>query len=89
VAVRLKNVSAGFSGVALVNIISLSSSIASVITSWTKLETSLGAIFRIVEFCTQTPRESGDLLIEDAPRSWPSKGAIKFDNVTASYGSVD
>ncbi|KAN0099750.1 putative ABC multidrug transporter [Hyaloscypha variabilis] len=85
-AVRLKNVSAGFSGVALVNIISLSSSIASVITSWTKLETSLGAIFRIVEFCTQTPKESGDLLIEDAPRSWPSKGAIKFDNVTASYG---
>lgn len=87
-AICLKNVSAGFSGVALINIISLSSSISSVITAWTKLETSLGAIFRIVEFCTETPSELGDLQVENAPESWPSKGAIKFENVTAGYRSV-
>ncbi|KAH8896559.1 P-loop containing nucleoside triphosphate hydrolase protein [Thozetella sp. PMI_491] len=76
----------GVVGVALVNVMMFSISINLLISSWTSLETSLGAILRIKTFEEDTVSE--DLTGEDAkvPMDWPTQGALTFDHVTASYG---
>ncbi|TQV92278.1 ABC multidrug transporter [Cordyceps javanica] len=58
VTVRGSSASAGFVGVALVNMMGLSQSLAALITQWTNLETSLGAVSRIKSFSEDTPREA-------------------------------
>lgn len=85
-AVTLKGstVSAGFIGIALVNMMGLSQSLANLIVFWTSLETSLGAVSRIKSFSEDTPREEdgeGEPAVE-----WPSCGKIVFDNWSAAYG---
>lgn len=83
VAIRGTNVSAGFIGIALVNMMSLSQTLASLIMFWTSLETSLGAVSRVKTFSEDTPKEDEPKeLVADA---WPRSGHVKFDNVTASY----
>ena len=79
------NISAGFIGVALINIVTFSENIQSLIMHWTVLETSLGAVSRIRSFTSTT--ESENLPLEDTvpPKDWPSTGGIEFRGVTASY----
>ncbi|TIA24962.1 putative ABC transporter [Aureobasidium pullulans] len=50
--------SAGLLGVALTNILGFSQSLTRLVTKWTTLETSLGAIARIRSFATTTEQES-------------------------------
>ncbi|KAF6838319.1 hypothetical protein CMUS01_04702 [Colletotrichum musicola] len=86
VAVALRGrVGAGFAGVALYNIMGLSSAMKAAVTVWTILETSIGAVARVKTFAEQTPRENKPQESQTPPASWPENGAIKFDNVTASY----
>lgn len=82
------NTSAGILGIALVNITGLGYTLADLITQWTTLETSLGAIARIKSFSTNTPSEllEGEDVTPDA--EWPAHGALTFENVSASYGYV-
>jgi ATP-binding cassette, subfamily C (CFTR/MRP), member 1 len=90
VAVALRNSSSvGFAGVALFNIMNLSAALKSAITSWTMLETSIGAVARVKRYEESTPDEN--LATEDIqpPDAWPSTGTIVFDNVTASYKDDD
>ncbi len=85
-AVTLKGstVSAGFVGIALVNMMGLSQLLANLIVSWTSLETSLGAVSRIKSFSEDTPREEDP---EKEPADeWPSRGKVIFDNWSAAYG---
>ncbi|KAK5998615.1 ABC multidrug transporter B [Cladobotryum mycophilum] len=63
--------SAGAMALALTQVLGLSSSLADLISSWTSLETSLGAISRLRELETTTPAE----------------GQIEFKDVFASYSS--
>ncbi|KAK1724964.1 P-loop containing nucleoside triphosphate hydrolase protein [Colletotrichum acutatum] len=87
VAVALRGrVGAGFAGVALYNIMGLSSAMKAAITVWTVLETSIGAVARVKTFAEQTPAESQAQESQTPPDSWPESGAISFHNVTASYG---
>ncbi|KAK6213368.1 hypothetical protein QIS74_09370 [Colletotrichum tabaci] len=86
VAVALRGrVGAGFAGVALYNIMGLSSAMKAAVTVWTILETSIGAVARVKAFAEQTPRENKPDESQAPPASWPKTGAIAFDNVTASY----
>jgi ATP-binding cassette, subfamily C (CFTR/MRP), member 1 len=90
VAVCLRNSSSvGFAGVALFNIMNLSAALKSAITSWTLLETSIGAVARVKRYEESTPDEN--LPTEDLqpPEAWPTSGSITFDNVTASYKDDD
>lgn len=83
VMLRGNNTSAGFVGLALVNMMSLSESLAALIVNWTNLETSLGAVSRIKTFTEDTPREpepEGTVAAD-----WPSRGQVLFDNWTAGY----
>ncbi|KAF6832441.1 hypothetical protein CPLU01_06124 [Colletotrichum plurivorum] len=86
VAVALRGrVGAGFAGVALYNIMGLSSAMKAAVTVWTILETSIGAVARVKTFAEQTPRENKPQESQIPPASWPENGAITFENVTASY----
>lgn len=87
VATNVRNGSSAFLGVALFNVIALSSSLQTLITEWTQVETALGAIRRIKSYVATTedenlPDENGEV-----PEDWPQKGSITFKDISASYQS--
>lgn len=94
--VKLRSeVGAGYVGLAILNVITFSQSLSQILRNWATLETSIGAIARIRDFVTHTAsenkpdenvgRETTDLGLS----SWPSEGAIEFQNVYASYKAGD
>ncbi|KAJ0328741.1 hypothetical protein COL922a_013065 [Colletotrichum nupharicola] len=76
---------AGSVGVSLVMVIGFSEVLARLIQSWTKLESSVGAVARVRRFVaeTETERSAGKGRLS---RGWPRSGAVNFSNVVASYG---
>ncbi|MCJ1282186.1 hypothetical protein MMC26_001509 [Xylographa opegraphella] len=79
------SISAGFIGVALINIVTFSENIQSLIMHWTVLETSLGAVSRIRSFTSTTESENLPSENTTPPSDWPSVGDIQFRGVSASY----
>ena len=77
--------SPGFVGVALLNVLLFSQSIKMLLTFWTNLETHIGSIARIKEFTATTLAESLPEEKDTPPPSWPARGAIEFQNLTAEY----
>ncbi|KAI8306326.1 ABC transporter, partial [Colletotrichum sp. SAR11_59] len=82
-----ESTSTGAIAIALYNVLNFNSSLATLITSWTELETSLGAISRLRTFESKTPVEPSPSPEEQAPLppNWPSEGRLEINNVTASY----
>lgn len=78
-------ISAGFAGVALLNIIQFSQSIKLLITFWTTLETHIGAIARIKIFNETVIPEDKDTENTQPPSNWPAEGGIEFHSVSAEY----
>lgn len=80
--------SAGSIGVSLLSILTFNSQLSWLITSWTTLETALGAIARCMNFERDTASEHlpGEDAIPDA--DWPQAGQLLVKNMSASY-SVD
>lgn len=78
-------VDAGFMGIALVNIVQLSISIKALLSNWTQLEISIGAVSRIRAFTSDAPQWHANETESDLPTGWPEKGYIEFQNVTARY----
>ncbi|KAH8594448.1 putative ABC multidrug transporter [Bisporella sp. PMI_857] len=78
---------AGAIGVALINILSFNSNLANLISSWTSLETSLGAIARLKSLNEETAAESQPTQPKTLPDGWPSQGHVKLKNVVASYST--
>ena len=86
IAVVLRSkINPGLLGLALVNMMGLGQSLASLINFWTMLETSLGAIGRIKDFEEQTPCEILDGENVTPAVEWPDRGALSFEGVSASY----
>jgi ABC-type multidrug transport system fused ATPase/permease subunit len=83
------HISAGFLGLALVNMMGLSHSLTNMVQHWTNLEICLGAVARIKDFSDNTPVEKrpGETTDHLDP-NWPSKGALRFEGVCARYGLV-
>lgn len=75
----------GLIGVALVNVILFSQNLKLLMMFWTNLETHIGAIARIKSFTSTTASEHEPQEKEQPPSSWPAKGTITFDNVSAGY----
>ncbi|KAH8423784.1 uncharacterized protein LDX57_001542 [Aspergillus melleus] len=76
---------AGLLGVALNNILGFNQLLSSFISSWTQLETSLGAIARVKSFVENTPFE---YLVGEGRRlseAWPEKGGIDIQGVCINY----
>ncbi|KID94351.1 ABC transporter, transmembrane domain, type 1, partial [Metarhizium majus ARSEF 297] len=80
-----RTTSNGAIGLAMVNIISFEFTLSMLITQWTQLETSLGAITRLKWFIKNTPSENKPQENQEPPPGWPSRGLIELDNVTAAY----
>ncbi|KAF1838182.1 canalicular multispecific organic anion transporter 1 [Decorospora gaudefroyi] len=77
--------SAGYVGVALLNVVLFSQSIKLLISFWTQLETHIGSVARIKNFTTEAvveDREGEDLI---PPPNWPSDGKIVFKGVEACH----
>ncbi|KAI0459697.1 putative ATP-binding cassette transporter [Xylaria acuta] len=79
--------SGGAIGVAFLNLVTLGSGLTNLISSWTSLEISLGAIARIEAFERDTPVEPKVSSPVEVSSNWPERGELKFENLHASYDS--
>jgi ATP-binding cassette subfamily C (CFTR/MRP) protein 1 len=73
-------------GVSLSSVTRFNENISRLMRFWIQLETSLGAISRIKCFEEGTPAENKERETFVPSTNWPSRGAIKFTDVSASYG---
>ena len=60
-------------------------SLTQFVHGWTMLETSLGAIARLRNFEADTAIEAKEGEDGEPLSDWPAKGAIEFQNLTASH----
>ncbi|KAJ5772369.1 multidrug resistance protein [Penicillium odoratum] len=89
IAVKLRS-STEMAGVAvaLVQIITLSNYLNQVVNTYTMLETTLGAIARIKKFEDDVVAMPGNTISDHGiqpPPSWPDKGEVVLEHVSASY----
>jgi ATP-binding cassette subfamily C (CFTR/MRP) protein 1 len=77
--------SAGYVGVALLNVILFSQSIKLLISFWTQLETHIGSVARIKTFTTDAISEDHEDEDQVPPPNWPGEGKIDFKDITACY----
>lgn len=90
IAVKSKgHTDASMTGLALVNLVSFAQMLKQLISNYTLLETSMGALARVRTFTTETESENspGDKDTK-IPEQWPLLGGIRFNNVTASYRNI-
>jgi ABC-type multidrug transport system fused ATPase/permease subunit len=85
VVVLRGSMSAGYVGVALLNVILFSQSIKLLVTFWTNLETHIGSILRVKMFAENVPSEDLPTEKDDLPPDWPSQGNVIFNSVGAEY----
>lgn len=90
IAVTLhSSVNTGAIAVSLLNILGFSTSLSYLITSWTQLETSLGAVARIKGHEAALPEEDDpNKTIQQPAEDWPTHGCIQFDHAYAGYEST-
>lgn len=73
-----------FTGASLVTLMSFAEGLMYVITMYTLLETSIGAVSRLKGFSEKVKPEGSDTEILVPPLLWP-QGAIKLNDVSATY----
>jgi len=78
-------ISPGYVGVAMLNVIAFSQSIKFLINFWTIMETQIGAVSRVKSFSQDTPCEIKPTENTMPPPLWPAKGAIEFKDVSAAF----
>lgn len=85
-AVSLRDtVDPGRLGVSLTAIVAFNQSLQELVTSWTQMETSLGAVARTrsFELSTACEHQPGEDFVP--PIDWPSRGKIEVESVAASH----
>ncbi|KAH8655479.1 putative ATP-binding cassette transporter [Xylariales sp. PMI_506] len=101
VALKQKHaISTGSIGVAFLNAVTLGETLTNLVVSWTSLQTSLGAIDRMVSFEREVPGETNDgaepdqavginTSLRPATKDTGTDTAIHLENVWATYGDAD
>lgn len=85
-AVELTSLTSGSAlGAALVNVLAFDQSLALLVTNWTQMETSLGAVSRVKSLAANLKPEDLPIDTPTPPSHWPSNGAINFIDVSAKY----
>ncbi|KAF6830211.1 ABC transporter [Colletotrichum plurivorum] len=79
--------SSGFTGASLLTLMSFSDTLTTVVSSYTQVETSIGAVARLRTFSSTVTPESGPDEDVIPGENWPEKGAIEIKAVSASYGA--
>jgi ATP-binding cassette subfamily C (CFTR/MRP) protein 1 len=85
-ATQVKSVTGiGFTGASLVTLMSFGNFVSHLITTYTLLETSMGAVSRLKSFSEKVLPESlpGEDIVP--PQLWPPSGAVEIRGVSASY----
>ncbi|KAH6645218.1 P-loop containing nucleoside triphosphate hydrolase protein [Truncatella angustata] len=85
-AVLMKgSTTAGQIGMALNIVLVANTTLLGLVTSWTNMEISLGAMSRLKSLEAEMPKE--DKPYEDyiPVETWPSSGVVEFDDVTVAY----
>ncbi|KAF4450096.1 hypothetical protein F53441_6740 [Fusarium austroafricanum] len=78
---------AGLTGASLVSLLTFSEALSHLITSYTSLETSLGAVSRLRSFTETVETENMPGEVIEPPETWPHTGNIQVSKVSASYDS--
>lgn len=85
-AVALKGTTTGGQiGIALNVVLQVNGLLLRLVHSWTRLETSLGALSRLRAFERDVLPEDKEGESQSPPPAWPTQGAIEFANLSASY----
>jgi ATP-binding cassette subfamily C (CFTR/MRP) protein 1 len=79
------NINAATVGVGLNLVLTFNQALGQTIISWTSMETSIGAASRVQAFVQGTSSEERQVCRLLPQNSWPSRGVVKFENVTAGY----
>ncbi|KNG46388.1 canalicular multispecific organic anion transporter 1 [Stemphylium lycopersici] len=77
--------SAGYVGVALLNVVLFSQSIKLLISFWTQLETHIGSVARVKSFTTDAITEDKEGEDRVPPPNWPSSGKVEFKGIEACH----
>lgn len=72
-------------GIALFNVVNFSSTLQTLVSEWTGLESSIGAVSRIRSYVENATTEDLEFECEPLPSVWPSRGDIEILGVSASY----
>lgn len=80
--------SVAWGGIALLNAIQLTDDIKLIIESWTNLESSMGAMKRVLDYIRNTAMEQLNSLTGDPPLTWPASGEVQLDDLTLAYRCV-
>jgi ABC-type multidrug transport system fused ATPase/permease subunit len=83
-AVQLRSNSA-FAGASLYTLISFGENLSGIVISYTKLETSIGAVARLSTFSDTVMPEDQEEEDITPPEQWPQKGVIELKGVSADY----
>jgi len=75
-------------GIALNVIILVNATLLRLVSSWTDVEISVGAVSRLKAVEETTPREEEPRGQPQLEESWPSAGAVTLIDVSAAYKSV-
>jgi ATP-binding cassette subfamily C (CFTR/MRP) protein 1 len=78
--------SAGRLGVSMSAVVGFTGNLSYFMVFWTQLETSLGAVARVMNFEKTTIPEDKEQETFIPGEDWPRNGVIDFKNVSASYG---
>ncbi|KAL2832126.1 P-loop containing nucleoside triphosphate hydrolase protein [Aspergillus cavernicola] len=82
-------ISAGYVGVALLNVIMFGQSIKLLVTFWTNLETHIGSIQRVKSFTETVVSEDLPSERDPVPPNWPAEGNIEFRSLGAEYRALE
>ncbi|KAK4449692.1 hypothetical protein QBC34DRAFT_350884 [Podospora aff. communis PSN243] len=87
IAIALKgSTTGGQIGIALNVILQINGYLFRLVDSWTRLETSLGAISRLRAFQKEVqPEEKPGAALLDPPLTWPGRGELELAHLSASY----
>ncbi|KAM7217664.1 hypothetical protein V8F06_006919 [Rhypophila decipiens] len=87
-AVWLKGTTTGGQiGIALNVVLQANSFLLRLVEAWTSMETSLGAISRLRSFETDLQPEDKPGEVLEPPSTWPARGEIDFDHMSAGYNT--
>ncbi|KAH6718249.1 P-loop containing nucleoside triphosphate hydrolase protein [Leptodontidium sp. MPI-SDFR-AT-0119] len=88
-AINLRHwTSAGWLGVAMNNLLSFNLSLSAVLSGWTTLETSLGAIARSKDFEAETEVEDKLYEVIKPTKDWPTQGLLEIESISAEYKTI-
>ncbi|KAM0556988.1 hypothetical protein ACHAPJ_005667 [Fusarium lateritium] len=76
---------AGLTGASLISLLTFSETLSNLISSYTSLETSLGAVSRLRSFSETVESENLPGENIEPPATWPHNGSIHINKVSASY----